>query len=150
MDIDFGALSLQSGGWFLIYFVFGFILFAALYAGIGSLVSRQEEVNQAIAPMTTIMIGGFFGAIFTLSSPDSTIARVLSIVPFTSPTTMVPRIVLGDPKPWEIALSLGLLIVTAALALMFAGRLYRVGVLMYGQKPKLRAVFNSDAAQVSR
>jgi ABC-2 type transport system permease protein len=100
--------------------------------------------------MTTIMIAGFTGSIFTLSAPDSAVARILAIVPFTSPTTMVPRIVLGDPKPWELALSLGLLIGTAALALMFAGRLYRVGVLMYGQKPKLRAVLNSNAARVSR
>ncbi|MEJ7837777.1 MAG: ABC transporter permease [Thermomicrobiales bacterium] len=150
IDIDYGALSLQSGGWFLIYFIFGFVLFAALYAGIGSLVSRQEEVNQAIAPMTTISIGGFFGAIFTLSAPDSMLARVLSIVPFTSPTTMVPRIILGNPQPWELALSLVLLIATAVLALMVAARIYRVGVLMYGQKPKLRSVFSSGSAEVSR
>ena len=150
MELDLGAISLESGGWFLIYFVFGFILFAALYAGIGSLVSRQEEVNQAVSPMTTIMIAGFFGAIFTMGAPDSTLARVLSIVPFTSPTTMVPRILLGDPKPWELALSLVLLIVTAVGSLMVAARIYRVGVLMYGQKPKLRAVFRTDAARVSR
>lgn len=149
-SIDFGALSLQSGGWFLVYFAIGFVFYAALYAGVGSLVSRQEEVNQAVAPMTTVMIGGFMGAIFTLSAPDSMVARVFSIVPLTSPTTMVPRIVLGDPKPWELALSLVLLIAAAILALLFAARLYRIGVLMYGQKPSIKAVFDSNAARVAR
>jgi ABC-2 type transport system permease protein len=150
LSIDFGGLSLQSGGWFLLYFTFGFILYAALYAGIGSLVSRQEEVNQAIAPMTTVMIGSFFGAIFTLGAPDSTVAKILSIVPFTSSTTMVPRIILGDPASWEIALSLILLVSTAVVCVLVAARIYRVGVLMYGQKPKLRAVFQSGAPEVSR
>jgi ABC-2 type transport system permease protein len=150
MNIDFGALSLETGGWFFIYFIFGFILYAALYAGVGSLVSRQEEVNQAIAPMTTVVMAGFFGAIYTLTAPDSLIARILSIVPFTSTTTMVPRIVLGDPQPWEIALSIVLLIVTALLSIMFAGRIYRIGVLMYGQKPSIRAIFNPNVARVSR
>jgi ABC-2 type transport system permease protein len=148
--IDFGALSLQSGGWFLIYFVLGFILYAALYAGVGSLVSRQEEVNQAIAPMTTVVMAGFFGAIYTLTAPDSIVAQVLSIVPFTSTTTMVPRIVLGDPQPWELALSLVLLFVTAILAILFAARIYRIGVLMYGQKPSIRTIFNPNVARVSR
>jgi ABC-2 type transport system permease protein len=150
MSIDFGGLSLQSGGWFLLYFTVGFILYASLYAGVGSLVSRQEEVNQAVAPMTTVMIGSFFGAIYTLGAPDSTVAQVLSIVPFTSPTTMVPRIMLGDPAPWEIALSIGLLVTAAVVGVLIAARLYRVGVLMYGQKPKLRAVFTSGAPEVSR
>jgi ABC-2 type transport system permease protein len=150
MSIDFGALSLETGGWFFIYFIFGFILYAALYAGVGSLVSRQEEVNQAIAPMTTVVMAGFFGAIYTLTAPDSLVAKILSIVPFTSTTTMVPRIVLGDPQPWEIALSIALLIVTAVLSIMFAGRIYRIGVLMYGQKPSIRAIFNPNVARVSR
>jgi ABC-2 type transport system permease protein len=150
LEIDFGALSLQAGGWFLIYFLLGFILYAALYAGVGSLVSRQEEVNQAVAPMTTVMIGSFIGAIFTLSAPDSMVARVLSIIPFTSPTTMVPRIILGEPAAWEIGLSLALLLASAVVALIIAGRIYRVGVLMYGQKPSLKSVFTTGAAEVSR
>jgi len=150
LSIDFGALSLESGGWFIIYFVFGFLLYAALYAGVGSLVSRQEEVNQSIAPMTTLVMVGFFGAIYTLAAPDSLIARILSIVPFTSTTTMVPRVLLGDPQPWELALSLALLVATAFLAIMFAGRIYRIGVLMYGQKPSFRAIFNPNVARVSR
>jgi ABC-2 type transport system permease protein len=150
LDIDFGAISIGALLWFVAFFVVGFILYAALYAGVASLVSRQEEVNQAIAPFTTLLVGGFFGAIVTLGAPDSTIARVLGFIPFTSPTSMVPRIILGDPAPWEPVVSLAILVVSATLALIVAARIYRVGVLMYGQKPKLTTVLRSSCPVVSR
>lgn len=148
--IDFGAISLTWIASFLVYFVLGFLLYAALYAGVGSLVSRQEDVQTVMTPMTLAVVVGFFAAIFTLSAPDSTLAQVASIVPLTSPLAMIPRILLGDPAVWEIVLSIALLAVSVVLAVIVAARIYRMGVLMYGQKPSLRVIFRRDMVSAAR
>ena len=147
LDIDFGALTAQAVGTFLVYFLLGFILYGSLYAGIGSLVSRQEEVNQAVAPMMTVVMLGYFGAFYTLSQPDTIVARALTIVPLTAPFTAVPRILLGEPAAWEVALSVGLLLLTALVAVLIAARLYRIGVLMYGQRPSWRSLLRAGGLQ---
>jgi ABC-2 type transport system permease protein len=148
--IDFGALSVELVGFFLLYFLLGFLLYAALYAGIGSLVSRQEDVSTATTPMTFAVVIGFFAAIYTLGAPDSLVARVVSIIPLTSPMTMVPRVLLGDPQPWEIGLSVVLLVVAVWLAGLLAARIYRMGVLMYGQRPSLKVIFKRDMITAAR
>ena len=149
-NVDFGAISVTAIGWFLVYFLLGYVLYSAMYAALGSLVSRQEEVSQATSPMMTLMFVGYFGSIFTIGTPDSLVARVLSIVPFTSPFVMVPRLVSGNPAAWEVALSLVLLAVTLVLAILFAARVYRIGVLLYGQKPSWKAVFSKSLEQAAR
>ncbi len=149
-NVDFGALSVTAIGWFLVFFLLGYVLYSAMYAALGSLVSRQEEVSQAISPMMTLMFVGYFGSIFTIGTPDSLVARVLSIIPFTSPFVMVPRLVSGNPATWEVALSIGLLVVTLVLAILFAARVYRIGVLLYGQKPSWKAVFSKSLEQAAR
>jgi ABC-2 type transport system permease protein len=151
MNVDFGSLSVRAIGIFLVYFLIGFVLYGSLYAGIGSLVSRQEEVNQAVAPMMTFMMVGYFGAFYALAQPDSVVARILAIFPLTAPFTGVPRILLGHPEAWETALSIGLLIVTAVVGVLVAARLYRIGVLMYGQRPSWKSLLRMGSMQqVSR
>lgn len=151
LDIDFGALSVKAFGFFLLYFLVGFMLYGSLYAGIGSLVSRQEEVNQAIAPMMTFMMIGYFSAFIVLAAPDTLFAKVLTIIPLTSPFVAVPRILLGDPSTGEIILSVVLLVLAALGGMWIAGRLYRVGVLMYGQRPSWKSLIGmSRMQQVSR
>jgi ABC-2 type transport system permease protein len=148
--IDFGAISVELVAYFLVYFLLGFLLYAALYAGIGSLVSRQEDVSTATTPMTFAVVIGFFAAIYTLGAPDSLVARVVSILPLTSPMTMVPRVMLGDPAPWEVGLSVVLLVVAVYLAVLLAARIYRMGVLLYGQKASLKVIFRRNAIEVAR
>jgi len=149
-DIAFGSLSATAVGWFLVYFLLGFVLYAAMYAALGSLVSRQEEVNQAISPMMTIMFVGYFAALFSINASDNVFSRFCAIFPLTSPFVMISRTVMGRAESWEIALSLALLIASLILVLLFAARVYRVGVLMYGQKPSWKAVFNAGTAQAVR
>ena len=146
-NIDFGAIAWSSMGWFVLYFMLGFLLFGALYAGVGSLVSRQEEVSTAIAPMTTVMMIGYFAALLSMSNPDGIIARVAYLFPGTSVFVAMLRLVNGNPEPWEIAVSIIGLVIAIVLALMFAARLYRVGVLMYGQPPKFSQLFKLGQMQ---
>lgn len=149
-NFEFGAVSVTAIGWFLVYFLLGFTLYAGMYAGLGSLVSRQEEVSQAISPMQTISIIGYVAAIVTMWTPDSLLSQILSIFPLTSPFVMVSRVIVGNPPAWELALSVGLLILTTLGAILLAARLYRVGVLLYGQKPSLKAVFTNEVPGSTR
>ncbi len=146
-NINFGVIAWSSMGWFLLYFILGFLLFGALYAGVGSLVSRQEEVATAVAPMTTIMMVGYFAALLSLQDPDGTVARVAYLFPGTSVFVAMLRLVNGNPHTWEIAASIIGLLIAIVLAMLLAARLYRVGVLMYGQPPKLKDLFRVGKMQ---
>lgn len=146
-DFDMAAVSLQAVSVFLVYFVLGYFLFGALFAATGSMVSRQEEVNQAVGPVTILIMVGLFVAYAVMALPDSTFAKWLFILPITSPYTALSRILLGNPSGAEIALSIGLLAISGLLAMMLAARVYRTGVLMYGQKPGLMRMFRLGKQQ---
>jgi ABC-2 type transport system permease protein len=131
---------------FGILLVLGFALYAVLYAGAASMVSRQEDVNQVVAPLTLLSTGGYMVAayagsgIIDLSSP---LMHAVSFFPLVSPYLILIRVSLGKIAPLELAFAIVLLLATILLALWFAARIYRVGVLMYGQKPGLRAMFRA-------
>ncbi len=148
--LDLTGLSVTAVVAFLGFFILGFLLYAALYAGAGSLVSRQEDVQQIAAPMQMAMVGSFFAAIFALGKPDATLTRVLAFIPFCSPLVMLTRVLVGHPAPWEVALSVAILIASIAFSLMLAARIYRIGVLLYGARPNLRTVLMLNHARVAR
>lgn len=100
--------------------------------------------------MQTISMVGYIAAFITMWTPDSLITRFLSIFPLTSPFTMVSRVIVSDPPAWELALSVVLLAVTTVGAIIIAARIYRVGVLQYGQKPSLKAVFSRGLEHAAR
>lgn len=141
--IDFGSLGLTAIGGFLVYFIFGFILYASLYAGVASMLSRQEDITSAISPLMIFMMFGYIAAFVVLPIPDSIFARIVSIFPLTSPFTMAGRMISTDVPAWEVALSLLLLIAAMIVGVLLASRIYRIGVLMYGQKPSFREVFRN-------
>lgn len=140
-DFDMAAVSVQAMVVFLVYFVLGYFVYGALFAATGSMVSRQEEVNQAVGPVTILIVVGLFAAYAAMAIPDSTLAKVMFLVPLTSPYTALSRILMGDPSAGEIALSIGILAITAVLAMMLAAKVYRTTVLMYGQKPGIMQIF---------
>lgn len=146
-DINLGAIAWSFIGWFTLYFILGFLLFGALYAGVGSMVSRQEEVSTAVAPMTTIMMVGYMSALLSMSNPDGIVARIAYLFPGTTVFVSMLRLVSGHPEPWEIAVSLIGLVIAVVLAMLFAARLYRVGVLMYGQRPGFKSFFTLRGMQ---
>ncbi|MHB8646850.1 MAG: ABC transporter permease [Thermomicrobiales bacterium] len=148
--LDLTGLSATAIIAFLGFFVLGFLLYAGLYAGAGSLVSRQEDVQQIAAPMQMAMIGSFFAALFALGQPDATLTRILAFVPLCSPLVMLTRVLVGHPAPWEVALSVAILIASIAFFIALAARIYRIGVLLYGARPNLRTVLKLNHARVAR
>jgi len=131
-------------GLLLVYGVLGFGLYAVLYAAAGSLVSRQEDVNQAVMPMTLMATGGYLVATYSatglLNLREDWLA-ILSQVPFLSPFLMLSRITGGQAVPGEVALSIVLLVASIVAAAWLAGRIYAAGVLLYGQRPGIRALW---------
>jgi ABC-2 type transport system permease protein len=133
------GLTLPILGAFLMFFVLGFILYALLYAAAGSLVSRQEDVQQLALPLSLISMASYIIAVAGLASIGSTFMFVMSFVPFSSPFVMLARILVGRVEPWEIVLSAGILAVSSAFVLVLASRIYATGVVLYGQRPGIRA-----------
>jgi len=123
---------------FLVYFVLGFALYAALYAGAGSLLSRAEDLQIVALPLSIPAIAGYLPAVLALSGGSSSLIRIASYVPIWSPFVMLSRLSIGHVEPWEVALSLGLLVATVPAVTWLAIRVYRAGVLLYGQPPTVR------------
>jgi ABC-2 type transport system permease protein len=132
------GLTLPILGAFLVFFTLGFILYALLYAAAGSLVSRQEDVQQLALPLSLISMGSYIAAVAGLGSIGSSLTIFLSFVPFSSPFVMLSRIMLGRVEPWEVVLSLAILVVSSVLILRMASRIYATGVVLYGQRPGFR------------
>ncbi len=131
---------------FSVFFVLGFVLFAALYAAAGSLVSRMEDVTQVVQPMTLVVCGGYLVAMYaSIGLLDSRAPWVvaLSWVPFVSPYTMVSRLAAGEAGPLDAAVAIALLAITIVAAAWIASRVYAAGVLMYGQKPSIGAMWKA-------
>ena len=122
---------------FLLYILLAFLLYAALYAGLSAMVKRQDEVqNATILPRMLVTIGYllfYLGA----ASPNAAWTKVLSYIPFWTPTLMLLRIALGTAAWWEVVVTIALMLVAILACTWFAARLYRYGVLMYGQRPGL-------------
>ncbi len=128
---------------FSIFFIGGFALYATLYAGLGSMASRQEDVQQVVGPMIVIGMVGYFAAFTAVNVPDAAWVQWLSLVPFFSPYLLPLRMLLSSVAPWEWAAAAALMVVFLAGALWVAARLYSAGVLLYGQRIGLRSVWRA-------
>lgn len=133
---DPGYLLRILGG-FLIYFVGGYLLYAAMFAAVGSAVDNEKDTNNLQMPITIPLILGIFVMMSAMQEPHGPLAFWFSMIPFTSPIVMMVRLPYGVPG-WELALSVGLLVATFVGMVWLAGKIYRVGVFMYGKKPTLR------------
>ncbi|HLX41633.1 MAG TPA: ABC transporter permease [Ktedonobacteraceae bacterium] len=121
----------------LVYFILGFLLYATLYAALGALVKRQDEVQNAVQPLTLLLIVGYLTSFFGVYTPDALWFKVISYIPFWTPMTMLVRVATGAVAWWEIAFTIVLMIVAIFICALIAGRIYRFGILMYGQRPGL-------------
>jgi ABC-2 type transport system permease protein len=128
---------------FVVYGILGFLAYAVLYAAAASLVSRSEEVSMVVMPMTLVSTGGYLIGIYAaMGLLDIRAGWILALsqVPLVSPFMMLGRITTGVAAGWEIALSVVLLVAFIGGALWVAARIYAAGVLLYGQRPGIRAV----------
>jgi len=125
---------------FAFYFLFGYLMYSAMFAAIGSAVDNEADLQQFMLPVTVPMILAIVMSSFIMNNPQGPVAFWFSIIPFTSPITMMMRIPFGVPA-WELALSMGLLIAGFIGMTWVAGKIYRTGILMYGKKPTYRELW---------
>ncbi|GAK40372.1 ABC transporter permease protein [Paenibacillus sp. TCA20] len=138
IDIDLSTMNLDVLIYGFLFYILGFFLYAVLFAAIGSIVSRTEELGQALTPMTMLSLVAFYIGIFSLSTPNSLLVQISSFVPFTSPTVMILRIGMGEIAVWEIWVSLILLVASILVFGWLSAKIYRTGVLMYGKRPSIK------------
>lgn len=123
----------------LLFFVLGFLIYAFLYGAVGSTVSKLEDINTSIMPITMIFIIAFMIVVFSMETGevDNLTMQVASLFPLTSPMAMFTRIAMGSPTNIEIISSIIILIVSVVLIGILSAKIYKTGVLLYGTKPKL-------------
>lgn len=118
----------------ILFFALGYFLYASLYALVGSMVTTAQEGGQLAMPIILVLVVAFYLVFPVMRGPDSPFAFWVSMVPFFAPITMLVRIMTQTPPGWQIALSLSIGFATVALLVWLAGRVYRVGMLMYGKR----------------
>jgi ABC-2 type transport system permease protein len=120
---------------FIFYFITGYLLYASVFAAIGSAVDNETETQQFMLPVTIPIILALMVAMGTMQNPESSISFWFSMIPLTSPIVMMARIPFMSPgQYWEIAVSMVLMLVTFAGFVWMAAKVYRTGILMYGKK----------------
>ena len=138
LSIDFASVSVTLLLTLLLYFILGFALYATLFAALGALVKRQDEVQNAVQPLTLLFMVGYIASFISISTPNATWIRVMSFIPFWTPTIMLVRIGVGTMEWWEVPLSIVIMLVSILACALLAARIYRFGILLYGQRPGLR------------
>lgn len=121
--------------WFAIFFVFGFILLASLFAATGAMVSRLEDIGSTTTPVTMLVMIPYFAVVFFNDNP--VVVTVMSYVPFSAPIGMPLRLFTGDAQWWEPLLSLGVLVATCLAVIALGARIYENSLLRLGQRVKL-------------
>lgn len=135
-DLDYVQILLS----FVIYFFLGYLLYASLFAAIGSAVENEADTQQLQMPVTIPLLLAFFIAFYAFRAPDSAIVFWGSMIPFTSPIVMLARIPFGVPV-WELALSIGLLVITFAGIAYMSAKIYKIGILMFGKKSTFKDLY---------
>jgi ABC-2 type transport system permease protein len=136
-DVHFGWIGIGV----LIYFLLGFFLYGTMFAAVGAVGNDETNAQSLTLPIMLPIIIAFMMMITALNDPEGRVAFWGSIIPFTSPVIM-PALLAYQPPFWQIGLSLLLLILMFILITYFAGKIYRIGVLMYGKKISFKEIFH--------
>jgi ABC-2 type transport system permease protein len=146
-SIDIPAISGGVLAWVVAWFVLGYIIYATAYGAFGSLASRTEDATSIAAPVTTLLVVGYWASFLAVSSdPEGGWARLVSFVPATAPFAMPARIALGATEWWEPFAAAVLTLAAIALLVAFAARVYRGAILRTGATVKLREAWNWSGA----
>lgn len=136
--LDLSAVLRPSiAAWFVVFFLLAYLVTVGVYAAGGAIVSSEKEAQQLLTPVMFVFLVPWFLMMPILSSPDSTLSVVLSLVPIYTPMTMFIRILVSEPPAWQVALSLLLSVATIALLLKATAKIFRAGLLATGKRPTI-------------
>lgn len=139
MGVDPASISVPWGliGWSLVYFVIGYLLFSAVFAAAGAMVTTEQDVQQALWPVMIPVVLPMMLIPIAMQAPDAPVVTVLSLLPFFSPIWMPIRIASGDVPIWQSVVAVTLLVAATLLLAWLAGKIFRMGLLMKGKRPNL-------------
>jgi ABC-2 type transport system permease protein len=142
--IGLGAIDLPTSVIvaFVIFFVLGFLQYATMYAAAAALISRTEDLGSVAGPLTLPVLAGFLLANWGLGVPNATGVVIASQIPLLTPFVMFTRMAVVTVPLWQVILAIAINVVATIAIIWFAGKIYRVGLLMYGRPPKLTQIFN--------
>jgi len=126
--------------YFVVFFILGFFLYGTLYAAVGSMVNSEKEAQQLLMPISLFLVVPMLMMVFIIRSPNSSLSVVLSMIPFFTPILMLMRICILLPPFLQVAGSIILLTLTILLMIWLTGKIYRIGILMYGKRPRVNEV----------
>ncbi len=138
--LGFDNLPISTVIYAVVFFILGYFLFATMAAVLGSLVSRIEDVQQMIIPMTLIIVAAFMIAMFGLGDPENGFITVTSFIPFFTPMIMFLRVGMLNVPGWEITLSIGILVGTICILALYGAKVYKGGVLLYGNSSSFKDI----------
>lgn len=125
---------------FIMFFILGYLQYSTIYAAAASLISRTEDLASVTTPVILPVVGAFFIAQFALIAPTAPLVVICSFVPFFSPFVMFTRIAISTVPTWQILVAIGIDVVTVAACFWAAGKIYRVGMLLYGKLPSPKQI----------
>lgn len=126
----------------LVYTILGYILYASIFLGIGSLTSTEQEAQQATGYATLLLITPMMIIIPLVQNPNSMLVKVLSYIPFMTPSLMLARLSIQVPSPLEIALTIVVLLISSVVVTWLAAKIFRVAILSYGKRLTLPEIIN--------
>ena len=141
MPLNMPDISLGTGAVLLAFFVLGFMFYAGLFAAVGATVNSEQEAQQAQMPVVLLLVTSIMFVQNVLLQPDGKLSRILSMLPFSAPIVMPLRMTVAPVPALEVTLALLSVSLGACASVWLAGRIYRVGLLMYGKRPSIREVF---------
>ena len=121
--------------YFIIFFILGYLLYATLYATFGAMVTNDQDSQQFQLPITMLIFGAFFLSFYVIRNPNSQLSVIISMIPFFAPLSMFTRISTLMPPFHEILFAIVILIATILLLIYIGGKIFRIGILMYGKRP---------------
>lgn len=140
LGVDIPTIAPELFVWFALYFLFGYLFFGTIYAGVGSLVENPQDAQGYTLPIMLPLILAMYTLVPQVESPNSTLAVTFSMLPFTSPISMMVRMAVTDVPFWQMLVSFILLVGAFVGGTWLSARIYRIGILMYGKKPKFSEV----------
>jgi ABC-2 type transport system permease protein len=145
-----GSLNIPSGtpltiGAVLLWALLGYGLYSCIFAAAGAAASRPEDVGNATAPITILIALTYFVAVASVQDPDGKLARIVSFIPPMAPMTMLPRAAVGHVEPWEVPLSIALVLLMTYGTVRLGARIYAGGIRRPGPKLKLREAWRAAA-----
>jgi ABC-2 type transport system permease protein len=146
-SVDVPAARSTVLAWVVVWFVLGYALYAMLYGAVGSLASRTEDAQSVAGPVIAILIAGYFASFTTIGSPDTALARILSIFPMTAPLAMPNRMAMGAAAWWEVLLAVALTLAAIAGLTLLGGRVYAAAILHTGPTLRLRDAWTGGPVQ---